>query len=848
MLKATLRGMLAHRLRLCLTTAAITLGVAFLAGTLILGDTMYKAFDQLYGKVSSGTDVAVREHAAYGTSDGAGATHAPVSGGVLPTVRQVPGVRAAEGTITGYALITDTHGKAILPGAGADTYGSNWVTDDRLRGDVRLRTGRAPTGPADVVIDAASADARHIAIGSQINVLSHGPTRRFTVVGTATFGGGKSLGGSTTAYFGTATAQRLLGMPGAFDTIAVSATPGVTEQGLAARIRTVLPHGAEAVTGATLRKETSDSIHTSLNFVTVLLSVFAGIALFVGSFIIWNTFTMTVAQRSREIALVRAVGATRGQVRRCLLTEATLLGLGASALGLGVGIGVAKGLAALMSAIGFDLPTTAPVVQPRTVWIALAVGTVVTLVAALAPARRATKVLPVEALRDATAGAPSASRKRAVAGVLVLGAGLGAVYSGLFLHHGLKWVGIGTMAVVLGVTTLGPLVVRPLAAMIGAPLRARGVTGQLARQNAMRNPRRTSSTAAALMIGLALVVSVGVFASSLKAVFGNVVADSTNADLYIAPASVSASGFSTDVMSAVARVPGVRLAAPNGFGTARFAGSDGEYASVDPTKVEAALNLDVTAGSARNLGTDGVLVARKTARSHGWAIGSTVPTEFASTGSHLLHVVGIYDRTTGYISQSYIVSEAAQAAYDGTRLDSGGVVILQPGADRDTVKTAIKAALADHPDAQVLTPKEFEAVAAGLIDKLQIFINVMLLMAVVIALLGIVNTLALSVFERTRELGVLRAIGMTPRQVRAMVRWESVVISLIGAVAGAGLGVGLGSALVRALRDQGFTKISIPGTQVLLYLVLAAAAGVVAAIGPARSAGKVDVLKAVVTD
>jgi putative ABC transport system permease protein len=364
----------------------------------------------------------------------------------------------------------------------------------------------------------------------------------------------------------------------------------------------------------------------------------------------------------------------------------------------------------------------------------------------------------------------------------------------------------------------------------------------------MRNTRRTSSTAAALMIGLALVVSVGVFSSSLKAVFGKVLGDSTNADLYIAPASVSAPGFSTDVVPTVAKVAGVQLATSNGFGQARFAGSEESYAAVDPTAVENALNLDVTAGAARNLGTHGVLISDKTAKNHHWTVGSTVPVEFASTGLHRLHVVGIYTRTTGYIDSGYILSQAAQGAYDGTRLDSGGIVILAPGADRDTVKKAIETALTTHPDARVLTPKEFESVAAGLIDKLQIFISVMLLMAVVIALLGIVNTLALSVFERTRELGVLRAIGMTPRQLRAMVRYESVVISLIGAVAGAGLGVGLGAALVRALKDEGFTKIAIPVTQVALYLGLAAVAGVVAAIGPARSAGKVNLLKAVVTD
>ncbi len=849
MLTATIRAMFAHRLRLVLTAAAITLGVAFLAGTLILTDTMYTAFDRLHSKVSAGTDAVVREKAAY-AADGsaAGLGNRPIAGTVVAKVDQVHGVRAAQGTVDGYALLTDTAGKAILPGAGADSTGSNWVTDDTLRGDIALRSGHAPTGAGEVVIDANSADSHHIALGTDINILFHGATQRFNVVGTVVFGAAKDLGGSTSAYFDTATAQRFIGRPGSFAQIIASGDRDVSQSELAARIRAVLPAGAEAITGAALAKEYSAGIHDSLNLLTILLETFAGIALFVGAFIIWNTFTMTVTQRSRETALLRAVGATRGQVRRSIVTEAVLLGLGASALGVLVGVGVAKGLSALMSAVGFSLPTTSTQVEPRTVWVSLIVGTVVTVVAALAPARRATKVLPVEALREATPGTGATSRIRAVSGVLLTVGGGAALASGLFGGGGIGRVGLGVVAIILGVTTLGPFAARPLGALIGAPLRARGLPGDLARQNAMRNPRRTSSTAAALMIGLALVVSVSVFAASLKSVFGDVLDDSTKADLYVAPTSVSGPGFSTDVVPTVATVPGVQIASPTSFGTAKFAGSGEEYASVDPATAEAVLNLDLSAGSARDLGTHGVLVAKKTAAAHGWKVGSAVDAEFASTGAHHLSVVGIYSRTTGYISDDYIISVAAQQAYDGTRLDSGGLVVLDKGADPAAVQQAIATALVNHPDAQVLTLNGFKAQADSLVDNLLIFVSVMLLLAIVIAFLGIVNTLALSVFERTRELGLLRAVGMTRGQVRAMVRWESVVISLIGAVAGAALGVGLGAALVRALRNQGFQGAVIPYGQVALYLALAAGAGILAAVAPARSAAKVDVLKAVVID
>jgi putative ABC transport system permease protein len=847
MFTATLRGMLVHKVRLALTVASIALGVAFLAGTLVLTDTMHLAFDQLFGKVSAGSDAVVRAEAAFSQSDGTTTSRAPIPAGVLDKIRKVDGVRAAEGAVNGYALLTDNAGKAVLTSGGAPTVGYSLPADTTLRGDVKLLTGTAPTGPHQVAIDATSAEEHHIALGSTIKVLFRGPTREFTVVGTVGFGGEKNLGGTTGAYFDSATAQQVLGSPDVFDAINISAVAGVTPEQLVQRIDAVLPDGAEAVTGATVVKESADAVNADLKFVGILFGIFAAIALFVGSFIIWNTFTMTITQRSREIALLRAVGATRQQVNRSLIAEALLLGLASSAVGIGLGLLVAKGLQLLMDAVGFSLPSTSMQVAPRTIWVSLLVGTLVTVVSALVPAYRATKVRPIEALREAVPGAGNPSRKRIVAGALVTGFGLAGLFTTLYGDLNMKLFGPSLLAVVVGVLMLLPAAARPLASLIGVPLRLRGLPGELARQNAMRNPRRTSSTAAALMVGLTLVVSMGVFASSLKASFGDVIGGSINADLFVTTSSSQAPGFSPEVITVVKKVPGVSTVAATGWGEARFDGADSTYSAVDPATAAEGLNLGLSAGSVSALGTDGVVVARSAATSHSWKLGDVIRSEFAATGKHNLRIVGIYD-TKGWIGDDFIISIAAQTAAAGQQLTSSGLVRLAPGADRSTVQQAITTALADHPDAKVLDRKGFEKEAGGFIDKLLAFVTVMLLLAVLIALLGIVNTLVLSVFERTRELGLLRAVGMTRAQVRAMVRWESVVISLIGATAGAALGIGLGMALSQALKDEGIKAISVPGFQVALYVLLAAVAGVLAAVGPARSAAKVDVLKAAVAD
>jgi putative ABC transport system permease protein len=842
MLTATIKGMLAHKLRAVLTSLSIALGVAFLAGTLMLTDSMQRAFDDIFGELNAGTDVAVRTEAA----PDSGATPTPVTDSLLPTVRSVDGVASAEGQVSGYALLTDVNGRPIQSGVGV-TVGSSLSVEEDLRGSVSLRSGRAPTRTGEVAINAGSATKGDIALGSRIKILFQGPAEEFTVVGIVEFDGEDDLGGATDAFFDTTTAQRVLGKTGVYDTIVVEAATGVSEKALARRVSSALPAGIEAVTGKALAEEASAGLGKSLGIVNKALLVFAGVALFVGSFIIWNTFAMQVTQRTRELALLRAIGATRRQVMRNVLVEAFLLGLTASALGLGLGLGVARGLPLVLSGFGLSLPTATPRIQVTTVLAALLVGTAVTLVAAIAPALRATRVLPVEALRDATPGADRFSHRRLILGVLVAGLGVAALFAGLFAGAAPIVIGIGIVGVILGVTTLAPLVAGPLAAAIGWPLQARGVPGELARQNAMRNPKRTASTAMALVIGLSLVVSVSVFAASLKASIHDILRGSTSSDLYLLPASAMAP-FSREGAQVVRAADGVALVSETSNGEARFAGGVAEFASLDPATVENVVELGMTAGSIRDLGVDGVVVSKSKADAQHWKVGDLVPVEFGQTGKQSLRVEGIYSKKA-YFDADYLISLPAHQKREPGIMDTAAFVKVAPGANVKQVQDRLSKLLAaEHPDTKVVDQAGYEKAEGASIDKLLGLVTVLLLLAVLIALLGIVNTLALSVFERTRELGLLRAVGMTRNQVRAMVRWESVVISVVGATLGAVLGVGLGIAMTRALADQGIESIAIPGPQLFASVVLAGVAGVLAAVGPARRAAKVDVLRAVVTD
>jgi putative ABC transport system permease protein len=838
---ATIKGMAAHPLRLILTALSIALGVAFLSGTMMLTDSMQRSFDEVFGQVTSGTDVAVRGEMAFVNSD---VESPPIPAALLDTVSAVDGVAVAEGGVQGYAVIIGADGAPI---EGSASWGGSLNQDPELRGEVTVRSGRAPEAPGEVAIDATSAKESGLSLGSQTRILFQGPAETFTVVGTVGFADQDDLGGITSAYFDLATAQRVLGKVDVYDTINVRAASDIDEADLVDRIAAVLPAQVEALTGEALAAESSTAVQEDLKFVSVAMTIFAGIALFVGSFIIWNTFSMQVAQRTRELALLRAIGATRRQVMRTIVAEAAALGLVASALGLGLGIGAAYGLSSLLSAFGPDLPTTTMRLQGGTIAISLIVGTLVTTIAAIAPARRATRILPVEALHDAATGVYRFSHRRLVAGVVISSTGVGALLAGLFAGAPVMFIAVGVVAVILGVGALAPLVARPLARIVGAPLHARGMPGELAMQNAMRNPKRTASTAMALVIGLAMVMAVTVFGASLKASFHDVLGNSTKADLYLRTASQWAPGFSPEVADTVRGTPGVDVVSRAGWGEARFDGDIAQFSSVDPATIEQVAELGIIAGQVSDLSETAMLVSRKKADEMAWQVGDVVPVEFAQTGESELQVAGIFTEKS-WFQQDYLISLSLHQITDPGMLDSSALVTIDAGADLPEVESLVAAALLAHPDVQVLDQDEMAESGAEFADQILGFVTVLLLLAVVIALLGIVNTLALSVFERTRELGLLRAVGMTRNQVRAMVRWESVVISVIGAVIGAALGIGLGISLARALADLGIKTIAIPTGQLAIYVALAGIAGVLAAIGPARRAAKVDVLRAVVTE
>jgi putative ABC transport system permease protein len=845
MLSTTIKGMLAHKLRLALTATSIALGVAFLAGTLMLSHSMQSAYDDLFANAGAGTATVVRTQ----STDQGGAAEAdrpPVPAALLSEVRGADGVKVAEGRVEGYALLTDSHGKPMHP-SGAPALGTNLSASPELRGDTEIRSGRVPEGSDEVAIDATSAKEGGLDLGSQVRILFQGLPKTFTVVGIVGYGDADDLGGATTAYFEIETAQRLLGNEGTFDAIVVSAADGTSDEELAKTVGAALPDGVEALTGEAVAEEQAEAVKETLGFFTYALMTFAGIALFVGSFIIWNTFSMQVAQRTRELALLRAIGATRRQVMGTILTEAVILGLAASAIGIALGVGMARLLTALMGGLGFSLPAAPLEIRMSTVLIGLAVGTVITVVAAVAPARRATRVLPVEALRDATPMAQRFSKPRLVVGVVLTAGGVTALLLALFGPAHAVFIGFGVMGVILGITTLAPLFMRSLAAVVGWPLKSRGMAGELARQNAMRNPRRTASTAMALVIGLTMVATVSVFAASLKASFTDVLANSTNGDLFVLTPSDQAPGYSPKVIDKVAAVEGVDVISPTSFGGGEFDGEAGQFTSVDPGTVEAALEMGMVKGQAGALTDAGVLVKEGVATAHGWKVGDTVSAAFPTGREAELEVQGIYGGK-GFVNTDYVISGAAHTAFFPDRLEGTAIVLVDDGEEVTVVEERIAEALAEQPDATVMNKEEFQGAMGGLIDQLVGFVTVLLLLAVVIALLGIVNTLALTVFERTRELGLLRAVGMTRGQVRAMVRWESVVISVIGALVGAGLGVGLGLSLTRALADLGIDQVAVPVGQLVLYVLAAAFAGVLAALGPARRASNVDVLRAVVSD
>ena len=851
MLKATLRGVLAHKLRLALTAAAVVLGVGFVAGTYILTDTISHSFDTLFQEVSTGVDVSVRAASGFGVDDaGSGETaRNPVPASVLPEIAAVDGVKVAEGSVIGYAQIVGPDGKAVTT-QGAPTLGVNWNQNATL-GPLRLRTGRAPAGPGEVAIDAGTAKAQKIDVGARVGILGQGPPEEYDVVGIAGFGEADNLAGATLAAFDTVTAQRVLGKVGQYDTIDMQAVEGVSAFELRTRVEEVLPaacegvepDGCEAVTGDQLAEEGADQVKGFIDIFKTALLVFAVISLFVGAFIIVNTFSILVAQRTRELALLRALGASRRQVMTSVVVEAGVVGVVASAIGVGVGILVAIGLQGLLRAFGIGLPATGTIIQPRTIVVSMVTGSLVTVFAALGPARRASKVPPMAALTGAGTEQVGSLTRRSIVGAVVVALGAAALSVGLFADGGIALVGLGAALTFVGVFLVMPLVARPMAAAIGWPLvRLAKVSGKLGRENAMRNPRRTAATAGALTIGLGLVGCVSVLASSFVASGADIIEKAVAAD-YI----VSTDQFTPTISPDLARRLDERpeLGAVSGIQTGPFKldRSSQSLTAGDAETLPQLMNIEMVSGSVDALGRGEVLVTEQAAKDKDLAVGSEIPMTFLRTGTQRFRVGGTYERNE--LLGSYLVSTEVYSDNFTEQLDFLVLAKAAPGVAPAASREAVDGVAEDFPNVKVRDQVEFKAEQKRQINMTLGLVTALLVFSIIIAFLGIINTLALSVFERTREIGLLRAVGMARRQVKAMIRAESVIISVLGAIVGLAVGLLFGLALISYFKTQGIEKLVIPVGSLIAYVIVAGVAGVFAAWFPARRAARLNVLDAI---
>jgi putative ABC transport system permease protein len=837
MWKVTIKGLLAHKLRLALTALAIVLGVTFIAGTFVLTDTLHNTFDNLFGTIYSKVDFQVRGVAQFGS--GGNATRNPVQESVLTTVRGVPGVQAAEGTVNGYAQYISHDGKAISTG-GAPTIGLAFDPDQAIS-PLHLVEGKPPTTSSDVVMDLGTAQKYGFSVGQKVRVLLRGPTRTFTISGITKFGTADNLAGATIAAFDVPTAQAILGRVGQFDAINVVSTPGADQAAVQRSIAAALPHGVEVVTGQTVVNEQTSNISSALGFFNTALLVFGFIALFVGGFTILNTFSIIVGQRTKELALLRIVGASRRQVFMSVLTEAAIVGLVSSLIGLGLGVLAALGLVALLKGFGVTLPAGPIAFEARTVIVCLVVGVVVTMLSAIGPARRAVRIAPVEAVSEQQVEHEIPLRRRFTWGAGITLAGVAALAVGL-TAPAIALVGVGAVLIFIGVARLAPAVARPMASVLGRPLsRLLGVSGRLGRENSMRSPRRTAQTASALMVGLALVSAIAVFGSSLSSSATQSIDNALSADIIISPTNTMGSGsFGTTVATTAAAVPGVTASSTVYGGQFEVRGAIQSLGAVTTRNLSDTVILNMNAGTSASLAAGDLLIDAKTANSDNLKVGDTVPVKFALTGQGRMRIGGIYQNNA--LIGSYLVGDAFYRSHYENPLP---IAVLLQTDGSPGVQQAVDHALAGYPNVKVQSRAQFEASQAAQVNQLLGIVYALLALAVIIALIGIVNTLMLSVFERTHEIGLLRAVGMKRRQIRAMIRSESVILAVFGAVIGIVVGTALGIALVSSLHSQGITVTTIPWASLVVFLVLAGLLGLLAASWPARRAARLDVLAAI---
>lgn len=831
MWKATKASLLAHKLRLLLTALAVAAGVGFVCGTLVLTDTLGQTFTTLFEEVSANKSVVVTGVPA---TEDEGA-QVPVADATIAKVSAVPGVRDARGDVFSFAQLVGPDGKAVAAAGGAPTFGTSFQAGPLS--STSIATGRAPKGPEEVVIDKATATRLGVGPGARLRIVTITGIREYELVGTMGFGKRDNLAGATQVSWDLATAQQVLGRSGQVDEVDALAADGVSDEALRARVAAALGAGFKVQTGKEAAAAQAAQVKDGLSFFSYFLGGFAVISLLVGSFIIVNTFSILVAQRTRELALFRALGASRRQVLTSVLAEAAATGLVGSVAGVIGGILLAIAIKALFAAIGVDLPAGLPVVRLRTVLAGLGVGIVVTTVAASVPAFRASRVAPVAAM----GGTMTVRPPRLVVAVASRLAALAAGVALLLLGQGIV-VALGALLAFVGVVLLLSLGASPLARVVGAPLAALGIVGRLGQTNATRNPRRTASTAAALMVGLALVGGAATLQASASASIGGLIDKAVRADFVLQGSGFN--GLSPAVSAALAGKPGIDKVASVGMMRGKVGTSRRGFSTVTPDGAPL-IGVDVIEGDLDALrAPDGLLVSQDEARARGLSVGSTIDVTFQKS-ARTLRVGGIYD--ANQIAGSYLVSSDLYRAEVADPLDVVVLVRAQKGQTAQA-EASINQTLAEFPAAKLQTRKQFVDERKQRLAVLLGVVLVLLVLSVLIAVLGVINTLALSVYERTRELGLLRAVGSRRGQVARMVVVESVLVALIGGILGLGVGTGIGGGAVAALRSRGLDQFRVPIFMIVAGLIFSVGAGLVAAVWPAFRATRLNVLEAITVE
>ncbi|PZF84594.1 ABC transporter permease [Jiangella anatolica] len=852
MIRATLKSLAARKLRLAMSAFAIVLGVAFVAGSYVFTDTIDRTFDDIFGGLSS--DVVVRPDLPGEADLFAGfatGTTTTIPSDLVDDVAALPGVERADGEVENQSFfVLDTDGD-VMTTQGAPGIAVNYHDGANAAGEpvLALVDGELPTGPGQVALDDRTFDRSGYEIGDEVQFVSTGDEPRVSaeLVGVVRFGESGSLAGASLSVFETRYAQELfLDGEDAYNRISVTAAGDASPEEVRDEISAMLPGDFEALTGADVDEETASAIEEGLGFFNTFLLVFAAIALFVGVFLILNTFSILVAQRSQEMALYRALGAGRRQVTRSVLLEAFIVGLVGSTLGLALGLGVAQLLKAVFGAFGLEL-AGGLVLQPRTVIVSYVVGVLVTMVAAFIPARRASRVPPVAAMRDDVGVASESSRRVSLwvgGGLTLLGAG--AMALGLFgsVDDAALMVGAGIFAVFIGVALLAPVLAVPVLRVVaGWYPSAFGTVGRLARENALRNPRRTAATASALMIGMALVTAISIVGASANATVDRALDDGVRAQFVVSNAV--GQPFSPAVAEQIGQVDGVDEVVSVRMSGGVVDGDQTFLQAFDPVAYSRAADLELVDGT-DDLGPGQFLIGEDQAESKGLSVGDTLRLQLPGSDEDI-ELAGIYAQSPLLVG-GVVVSQQTLADGAVPSLDTLLYVIAADGADLASVRAGLDEATADLPTVTVQDQEEYKESSRDQVNQLLYLVYALLGLAVLIAVLGIVNTLALSVMERTREVGLLRAVGLSRRQLRRTIRLESIAIAVLGAVLGVALGLLFGVSLQRAIADDGLEVLSVPGGQLVVFVVLAAVIGVLAAVWPARRAAKLDVLRAITTE